>query len=54
MGKKRGYRDLIIIVVAIIGTILIIFQNANIFFLPVGIIMLIVALGISLSRWLIK
>ena len=61
MGKKRGFRDFLIVILAVIGTLLIIFSNSltgdgngRTIVVIWGVILIIVALIISLSRFLIR
>lgn len=61
MNVKRGLRDILIFLLAALGTFLIIFgrslvvdSSGRIFVIVVGVLLIIVALAISLSRFLIK
>lgn len=61
MGKNRGLRDFIIVIIAVIGTLLIIFSgslsgdgSSRSALIIWGVIFIITALAISLSRFLIK
>ena len=54
MGKRRGLRDFIIILLALFGTVLVIFGRESTILAIIGTLSIILSVVISLSRFLLK
>ena len=54
MGKKRGLRDLIIVLLALFGIILVIYGRETTALVILGVLSVLMSIIISLSRFLLK
>ena len=54
MGKKRGFRDFLIVALALVGTMLIIFGMGTTPLVVMGTLSILLSIIISLSRFFLK